>query len=61
MAAGIGARLGELSDEDWAELQGILREYSSDMDVDLSDLKRSDLVKVSPLSHRPYGNMYTLE
>jgi len=58
---GIGARLSELSDEDWAELQGILREYSSDMDLDLSDLKRGDLVKVSPLSHRPYGKMYALE
>lgn len=51
-------RIFPLCRDDVSFLSGVLDEYSRDMEVDTGEFKLEDFIKLSPFSHRPYGNMY---
>ncbi|TLN00316.1 hypothetical protein FDZ73_19820 [bacterium] len=48
----------ELTKEDKAKIKKILTEYCKDLDMDLKQIMKEKFVKLIPVSHRPYGNMY---
>jgi glutamate synthase domain-containing protein 3 len=48
----------ELSPEDRKELEGYLKEYCKDFNLDLKEVLQEKFIKVLPKSKRPYGNMY---
>lgn len=47
-----------LDDQDKLTLDNLLREYSNDLDQDYNYIINSDFIKLVPVSHRPYGNLY---
>jgi glutamate synthase domain-containing protein 3 len=47
-----------LDEEDRCFLEGLLEEFAADAGMDLSGVKTDEFSKLSPFSHRPYGNMY---
>ncbi len=50
--------LQKLNEDDYHELEGYLKEYCSDFDLDLKKIMKKDFVKLSPHSSRPYGELY---
>ncbi|MFZ5640369.1 MAG: hypothetical protein ACOY4Q_06735 [Bacillota bacterium] len=48
----------ELTQEDKAKIKEILTEYCRDLDMDLKEIMNEKFIKLVPVSHRPYGNMY---
>ena len=44
---------------DIAELRPVLTEYCEDMGLDLDDVISGTFTKLVPISHRPYGKLYT--
>jgi glutamate synthase domain-containing protein 3 len=55
---GSEVRCFDLEDSDREFLDGILAEFASDLQTDLSDIGTDAFLKLRPFSHRPYGNMY---
>lgn len=51
-------RLFPLDEEDRCFLGGLLEEFASDTGADVSGVSIDKFSKLSPFSHRPYGNMY---
>ena len=49
----------ELKDDDRRLLQNILSEFSGYFDLDISEISTQEFCKVVPVSHRPYGTLYT--
>jgi len=61
---GKGAKLSEMTEEDWSELLNILRDYAEKLKLKLdpsSEFRRTDFTKIIPTSHRPYEHLYILE
>lgn len=56
-----GKEVGVLpaSEQDMAELKPVLAEYCADLGVDLDEVLAVPFTRISPMSHRPYGKMYT--
>lgn len=56
-----GKEVGVLpaSECDVAELTPLLAEYCADMGVDLAEVLAEPFTKITPMSHRPYGKLYT--
>lgn len=48
----------DLTKEDEAKIKEILTEYCKDLGIDLKEIMKEKFVKLVPVSHRPYGNMY---
>lgn len=48
----------ELNDDDDKRLELYLREYCNDMGIDYDEVRKEKFVKLIPVSHRPYGNLY---
>jgi len=48
----------DLTKEDEAKLKEVLTEYCKDLDLDYKEIMKEKFVKLVPVSHRPYGNMY---
>jgi glutamate synthase domain-containing protein 3 len=44
---------------DMAELTPVLEEYCKDMEMDLAEVLSVPFTKLVPVSHRPYGKLYT--
>jgi len=49
----------ELDDGDNVKLEGILCEYCTDLGIDYEEVRKEKFYKLIPVSHRPYGNLYT--
>ena len=49
----------ELDEADNRKLEKYLCEYCSDLSIDYEEVKKEKFVKLVPVSHRPYGNLYT--
>lgn len=58
--AGIGKEVSvfELDKTDEEKLERYLREYCNDLSIDYDDIRKEKFVKLVPVSHRPYGNLY---
>jgi len=56
---GIGAKIAELEDEDLERITELTREYCSYFGGDPEALMKGPFTKIAPISHRPYGRMYT--
>lgn len=56
----VGAEVGilELDEQDFILLEKTLSEYCADFGLDLSEVMSVPFVKIVPVSHRPYGNLY---
>ena len=58
---GLGAKFGELTEGDIAKLKELVEEYckyfSAKVEEIINDL--TNFTKIIPVSHRPYGKMYT--
>jgi len=48
----------ELDDNDKKVLEKHLREYCEDLGIDYEEVMKEKFVKLIPVSHRPYGNLY---
>lgn len=48
----------ELDEEDEKLLDRYLQEYCADLGLDFEAVRREKFVKLIPVSHRPYGNLY---
>ncbi len=48
----------DLTDDDREELDGYLKEYCKDLNLDLKEITQETFVKVLPKSNRPYENLY---
>ena len=51
-------RKGELDEEDKKRLAGLVREYCDHFGRDYDQVMSEQFVKLTPKSHRPYGNLY---
>ena len=49
----------QASEEDMAQLRPVLEEYCAALDVDLAEVLSVPFTKLVPVSHRPYGKLYT--
>jgi glutamate synthase domain-containing protein 3 len=58
---GVGAKIMEVDKNDKALIKGLVKEFCSYFDGDCEKLSNSSFTKVVPISHRPYGKMYTDE
>jgi len=47
-----------LDDNDFLLISKLLKEYSNDLNKDYDTLFNSEYLKLVPVSHRPYGNLY---
>jgi glutamate synthase domain-containing protein 3 len=56
-----GKEVGVFSadEDDMAELTPVLREYCDDLGLDLDEVLSVPFTKLVPVSHRPYGKLYT--
>ncbi len=52
-------RKSELDEEDRQRLAGLVREYCDHFGRDYDEVMAEPFVKLTPKSHRPYGNLYT--
>lgn len=48
----------ELDEADHEKLDKYLSEYCNDLGIDYEEVKKEKFVKLVPVSHRPYGNLY---
>ncbi|QER41905.1 hypothetical protein F1847_03760 [Thermodesulfobacterium sp. TA1] len=55
---GKNLKVSSLNEEDQAYLKKILKEYCADIGEDLGVLLNEKFFKITPMSHRPYGNLY---
>ena len=52
-------KTSRLNDEDMAELGEYVRKYCKYFDADYDEIMKKPFKKLSPLSSRPYANLYT--
>lgn len=52
----VGVR--KLDDKDNDLLRNLLTDYASDLDRDFEQIISKEFIKLIPVSHRPYGNLY---
>lgn len=48
----------ELDEDDNKKLDELLYEYCNDLSIDYEEVRKEKFVKLVPVSHRPYGNLY---
>lgn len=58
---GVGAKITSLTKEDWIKLRKIIGRYCKVFNIPLNLILEKDFTKIVPISHRPYGKMYTLK
>ncbi|MFQ6136219.1 MAG: hypothetical protein ACE5PM_03465 [Candidatus Hydrothermarchaeales archaeon] len=56
---GIGAKIEEFTDEDRESLKALLTEFCEIFGYDVEELLDAEFTKITPISHRPFGDMYT--
>jgi glutamate synthase domain-containing protein 3 len=55
---GPGLSAQPIDDADKAVIEGLVKEYARELDLDAKEILAADFVKIKPFSHRPYGNLY---
>ncbi|HEY4715814.1 MAG TPA: hypothetical protein VII00_01785 [bacterium] len=55
---GKGVGFAEITASDRKVLDGIIREYAADLEVNAEEILKADFHKLTPLSSRPYGQLY---
>ena len=55
---GVGARIFELSSEEWQEIAPFIENFCNLFNVPESIIKRKSFKVIKPISKRPYGNNY---
>ena len=61
---GKGAKITELTEEDWTELKSILKDYVAETGCKIqpeTEFRKTDFIKIVPSTHRPYEHTYILE
>ncbi len=56
---GIGANIMEYTKEDKGALRGMLKGFCDAFGYDLDEILDGKFTKITPISHRPFGKMYT--
>ncbi len=56
---GIGAKIMEYTKEDKEALRGMLKGFCEVFGYDLEEILEGEFTKITPISHRPFGKMYT--
>ncbi|MFQ5815931.1 MAG: hypothetical protein ACE5G7_05485 [Candidatus Hydrothermarchaeaceae archaeon] len=56
---GIGAKIMEYTKEDEKALRGMLEGFCEAFGYDLEEILKAGFTKITPISHRPFGKMYT--
>lgn len=56
---GIGAKIMEYTKEDEKALRNMLKGFCETFGYDLEEILKSEFTKITPISHRPFGKMYT--
>lgn len=57
----LGKELGmqPMTEGDWTLLRELLTDFCTDFCLPVAELTRGEFLKLVPLSHRPYGNLYS--
>ncbi|MDD4730464.1 MAG: hypothetical protein PHX58_00880 [Desulfovibrio sp.] len=55
---GPGLRSRPVTPEDMQVIEGIVRDYATELNLDAEEIFSESFTKIRPFSHRPYGNMY---
>ncbi len=56
---GIGAKIMKYTKEDKDALRGMLKGFCDAFGYDLEEILKAEFTKITPISHRPFGKMYT--
>lgn len=56
---GVAAKIMEIDEEDRKFLRAALKEFCETFGYDLEELLKAEFTKITPISHRPFGKMYT--
>ena len=56
---GKGVGIIEPNGDDKKQLRKYLEEYCKDFGLDLEEILMGNFIKLAPLTHRPYGNLYS--
>lgn len=56
---GVAAKIAEFSQEDRKYLRNLLKEFCETFSYDVEKILDAEFTKITPLTHRPYGKMYT--
>lgn len=56
---GIGARITEFTLDDKNDLRGMLKGFCDAFGYNLDEILNAEFTKITPISHRPFGKMYT--
>ena len=51
-------KIMDVNNNDLTIIKSLVKEYSSNFDIDASDVMERKYVKIVPVSHRPYGTVY---
>ncbi|RMF98342.1 MAG: hypothetical protein D6734_00495 [Candidatus Schekmanbacteria bacterium] len=57
----LGKEVGivDFTEKDMQEFGKILKEYADDLDLDFDEIMSKPFTKIVPISHRPYGKLYS--
>ncbi len=55
---GKGVGVAEFDSDDKKQLEGIIREYARDLNLNADEILNSPFTKLRPISTRPYGKLY---
>lgn len=48
----------EPDEKDWKLIRNLVQEFSEDLGLDAGEIFKEKFVKIVPVTHRPYGNLY---
>lgn len=56
----LGKEVGvvELNDQDRSILKELVSDFANEMEYDFDEIMKEEFLKLIPVSHRPYGNLY---
>ncbi len=58
---GIGAKIMDYTKKDAKEIRGMLKGFCDAFGYDVEEIMKEKFTKITPISHRPFGKMYTEE
>jgi len=56
---GVAVKMMETNDDDRKFLRAALKEFCETFNHDLEDVLKAEFTKITPMTHRPFGKMYT--
>lgn len=48
----------EPDEKDWKLIKSLVEEFSKDLELNASEILKEKFIKIVPVTHRPYGNLY---